>query len=61
LDISIAQGSRNSLYFYIIEKRYSILEVEVSEGAVMLPLERIDEFIDALKELKRNVEVMSYG
>jgi hypothetical protein len=61
LDISIAQGSRNSLYFYIIEKRYSIIEGEVSEGAVMLPLERIDEFIVALKELKRNVEVMHYG
>ena len=61
LDVSIAQGSRNSLYFYIIEKRHSILEGEVSEGAIMLPLEKLDEFIEALKELKQNVEVMNYG
>ena len=60
LDITITQGQRNSLYFYIVEKGYSILEGEVSEGAVMLPVEKLEYFIEALKELKQNCEVMKY-
>jgi len=60
LDITIAQGQRDSLYFYIVEKGYSILDGEVSEGAVMLPVEKLDHFIEALKELKQNCEVMKY-
>jgi DNA-binding transcriptional ArsR family regulator len=61
LDITIAQGPRNALYFYIVEKRYSILEGEVSEGAVMFSLDKLEEVIDALKELKQNLEVMQNG
>jgi predicted transcriptional regulator len=61
LDITITQGQRDALYFYIVEKSYSILEGEVSEGAVMLPVEKLDYFIEALKELKQNYEVMKYG
>jgi len=61
LDITITQGQRDSLYFYIVEKGYSILEGEVSEGAVMLPVEKLDHFIEALKELKQNCEAMNYG
>ena len=60
LDITITQGQRDSLYFYIVEKGYSILEGEVSEGAVMLPIEKLDYFIEALKELKQNCEAMKY-
>ena len=61
LDITIAQGQRDLLYFYIVEKSYTILDGEVSEGAVMLPIEKLDYFIEALKELKQNCEVMKYG
>jgi predicted transcriptional regulator len=60
LDITITQGQRDRLYFYIVEKGYSILEGEVSEGAVMLPVEKLDYFIEALKELKQNCEAMKY-
>ncbi len=60
LDITIAQGQRDLLYFYIVEKGYSILEGEVSEGAVMLPVDKLDYFIEALKELKQNCEAMTY-
>lgn len=54
LEISIAQGRKNSHFFYILEKRYSILEGETAEGAVMLPMNELDEFITALLELQEN-------
>ncbi|WP_424027385.1 hypothetical protein [Methanoregula sp.] len=57
LEICIAQGAKESLFFYIVEKRYTILDGEVAEGAVMIPFNKIDEFIRSLMELKQSVEV----
>ncbi len=52
LEIYLAKGPNDGNFFYILEKKYTIIEGEVSEGAVMIPLDRIDEFIQALKDLE---------
>lgn len=54
LEITIAQGRKNAHFFYILEKRYSILEGEVPEGGIMIPIDELDEVIEALRELKQN-------
>jgi len=54
-EIYIAQGPKENLFFYILEKRYSILEGEVSEGAVMVPVEHLDEFVEELKNLRDRI------
>lgn len=51
-EIYIAQGQKDKIFFYVLEKKYTILEGEVSEGAIMLPIDRLDEFTDALKQLR---------
>ena len=37
-----------------LEKRYSVLEGETSEGAIWVPIEQLERFIEDLKELKEN-------
>lgn len=51
LDIQLAQG-KNGIFFYILEKKYTILEGETSEGAIMLPVDHLEEFVDALREFR---------
>lgn len=51
-EIYIAQGQKDKIFFYILEKKYTILEGEVSEGAIMLPIDRLDEFTNALRQLR---------
>ncbi len=52
LEICIAQGPKDNLFFYILEKRFTILDGEVPEGAVMVPFNKLDEFIAALQDLR---------
>lgn len=52
LEIYLAKGPNDRNFFYILEKKYTIIEGEVSEGAVMIPMDRIDEFIQALSDLE---------
>jgi len=54
LEICIAQGPKDNLFFYILEKRFTILDGEVPEGAVMVPFNRLNEFITALQELRES-------
>jgi len=51
-EIFIAQGQKNRLFFYILEKKWNILEGEVSEGAILLPIEGLEDFIETLKSFK---------
>jgi DNA-binding transcriptional ArsR family regulator len=51
-EISLNQGPRDELFFYVQERRYSLMEGERTEGAVMIPVEHADEFVKALYELK---------
>jgi predicted transcriptional regulator len=52
LEISIAQGQKKKLFFYILEKKYTIIDGEVSEGAILLPLDNLDEFVEALRTFR---------
>lgn len=56
LEISIAQGQKKKLFFYILEKKYTIIDGEVSEGAVLLPLESLDEFVEALRTFREEFQ-----
>jgi len=38
------------------EKRFSLLEGERTEGAIMFPLEHLDEFFDQLDDLASEVD-----
>jgi len=54
LEIYIAEGRGKRKFLYILEKKYTILDGEVSEGAVMVPVDNFDEFVEALRELRDN-------
>ncbi|OPY52577.1 MAG: hypothetical protein A4E49_01811 [Methanosaeta sp. PtaU1.Bin112] len=56
LEISIAQGQKKKLFFYILEKKYTIIDGEVSEGAILLPLESLDEFVEALRTFREEFQ-----
>lgn len=56
LELQLAQGRHDELYFHITEKRFSLLEGERTEGAVMFPLEKLDELFTDLNELAEEVE-----
>jgi hypothetical protein len=55
-EIYIAQGQKNKLFYYILEKKWSIIEGEVSEGAILLPLEGLEEFTETLKKFKNEFQ-----
>ena len=52
IEVCLAEGPKNRAFYYILEKRYTILDGETPEGAVMIPEDRLDEFIAALQELR---------
>ena len=56
IEIYLAKGPKEVTYFYILEKKYTIVEGEVSEGAVMVPINHLDEFIQALTELSDKIK-----
>ncbi|OKY78300.1 MAG: putative transcriptional regulator, containd two HTH domain [Candidatus Methanohalarchaeum thermophilum] len=56
LEVQLAKGRNQKLFFHILEKRYSILEGEKTEGAIMFPLEKLDEFYSKLNNLAQEVE-----
>lgn len=56
MEVYIAQGQKNNLFFYILEKKWNIIEGEVSEGAILLPLEGLEEFTETLKRFKNEFQ-----
>lgn len=56
LELQLAQGKNEELFFHVQEKRFSLLEGERTEGAVMFPLEHLDEFFAELNELASEVQ-----
>lgn len=52
IELMLAEGPDEKLFFHILEKRYSILEGEKTEGGVLIPVEVVDKLIDSLKKLK---------
>lgn len=56
LEVQLAQGKNDELYFHVKEKRFSLIEGERTEGAIMFPLKHLDEFFSKLNELASEVE-----
>lgn len=56
LEVQLAQGKDEKLFFHIKEKRFSLLEGERTEGAVMFPLEHVDKLFSHLNDLASEVE-----
>ena len=44
--------AKNYRFLHVVEKNFSLLEGETPEGAIIIPLEDVDKFIEALKEAK---------
>lgn len=56
LEVQLAQGKDEELHFHVKEKRFSLIEGERTEGAIMFPLDKLDEFFAELDDLASEVE-----
>lgn len=56
LDIQLAEGKNEDYYFHVTEKRYSLMEGETTEGAIIFPKAAFDEFVTKLNEFAAEVE-----
>lgn len=56
LDIQLAKGKNEDLYLHLTEKRYSLMEGETTEGAVIFPLSALDEVFQKMQEFANEVE-----
>lgn len=54
-EFQLAQGKNDDLFFHIKEKRFSLLEGERTEGALMFPAEKMDEFYQHMNDLLNEV------
>ena len=55
LDIQLAKGRNEDLYLHLTEKRYSLMEGETTEGAVIFPLSSLDEVFQKMQEFANEV------
>lgn len=56
LDIQLAEGKNEEMFFHLSEKRFSLMEGETTEGAVIFPLSALDEVFQNLQEFANEVE-----
>jgi predicted ArsR family transcriptional regulator len=56
LDIQLAEGRGEEYAFHITEKRYSLMEGETTEGAVIFPKSMLDEVFTKLQEFAEEAE-----
>lgn len=56
LDVQLAKGRDDSMQIHILEKRFTLLDGESTEGAIMFPLDAVDEVFEKLDELAKEVE-----
>ena len=54
-EISPAIGPKDKLFFHVLEKRVSLLDEDKAEGAILIPLENIDDFINSLIEIEQDL------
>lgn len=57
-EISLAIGPKEKQFFHVLEKRVSLLDVDKAEGAILIPLEKLNEFKEKLDELYADMEVI---
>jgi DNA-binding transcriptional ArsR family regulator len=56
IEIQLAKGRDDKLQFHVLEKKFTLLEGETTEGAIMFPRGALDEFFDKLNSLANEVE-----
>lgn len=56
IDIKLAEGRNGQYNFHLTEKRYSLMEGETTEGAIIIPMDSIDELFSALQGMAEEVE-----
>lgn len=56
VEIQLAKGRNDQLQFHVLEKKFTLLEGETTEGAIMFPLDALDEFFDKMNSLASEVE-----
>jgi len=56
LDIQLAEGKNDDLYFHLTEKRFSLMEGETTEGAVIFPLSSLDDVFQKLQQFADEVD-----
>lgn len=52
-EISLAVGPKEKLFFHILEKRVSLLDEDKAEGAILIPIQNLDDFVNSLKEIEQ--------
>lgn len=55
LEVQLAQGKDDDLFFHVTEKRFSLLEGETTEGAVVIPKDNMDELFESMNALSDKV------
>lgn len=56
IEMQLAKGRNDELQVHVLEKKFSLLDGETTEGAIMFPLKSIDEFFDKMNTLANEVE-----
>ena len=54
-EFQLAHGRNDELYYHVKEKRFSLIEGERTEGAIMFPVDKMDEFFEKMTELQEEV------
>jgi len=56
LDIQLAKGKNDEMFFHLTEKRFSLMEGETTEGAVIFPMSSLDEVFQKLQQFADEVD-----
>lgn len=56
IEMQVAQGKDDDLYLHITEKRFSLLEGETNEGAIIFPLDDLDAVFQKLSSLAEETQ-----
>lgn len=55
-DIKLAEGRNGQYNIHLTEKRYSLMEGETTEGAIVLPVDALDELFASIQSMAGEVE-----
>lgn len=56
IEVQLAHGKNEELYFHVTEKRFSLLEGETNEGAIIFPREDFEDLMRAFQSLNQEFE-----
>jgi DNA-binding transcriptional ArsR family regulator len=56
IEVQLAKGKNDDLYLHVTEKRFSLLEGETTEGAIIFPVDDLERVSQALQQLSEEVQ-----